>query len=66
MRVGDENLADLAKIVARLNYPRRHAASGVDQVKRAVDDKEIRRRRAAAAAPPSSVMNWRRPMKTLI
>jgi hypothetical protein len=63
MRLGDENLADLAKIVARLNYPRR-------KVKRAVDDKEIRRlrtdRRAAAAAPPSSVMNWRRPMKTLI
>jgi len=39
MRVGDENLADLAKVVARLNHARRHAAAGVDQIKRAVDDK---------------------------
>jgi hypothetical protein len=41
MRVSDENLADLAKVVARLDHARRHAAAGVDQVKRAVDDKEI-------------------------
>src|SRR5262249_45820116 len=30
MRVGDENLADLAKVVARLNHARRHAAASVD------------------------------------
>src|SRR5262249_96314 len=30
MWVGDENLADLAKVVARLNHARRHAAASVD------------------------------------
>src|SRR5262249_50534687 len=41
MRMGDENLSNLPKVVARLNHARCHAASGIDQVKRTVDHKEI-------------------------
>jgi hypothetical protein len=44
--VGDEDLADLAKIVAGLDDAARHAVAGVDQIKRAVDDQQIGRLRA--------------------
>ncbi len=46
MRMGDENLAGLAKIVAGLNDAARHAVAGVDQIQRPVDHQQIGRLRA--------------------
>jgi hypothetical protein len=49
VRMGNEDLADLAEIIARLNDAHCHGAAGIDQIKRAVDDQKVRRLRPVCA-----------------